>query len=59
MKVRNNPIPAEKDIFRLSGIAFANQLLIFNKVKSVNKTPPIKIAPNAVCQLKPSTLTTV
>ncbi len=51
MNVKNNPMPTAKPIFRLSGIEFASQALILKTVSRVNRTPPMNIAPIAVCQL--------
>jgi hypothetical protein len=44
---------------RFSGIALASHARAPHTVMTVNRRPPMKIAPSAVCHEYPSTLTTV
>ena len=59
MKVRKRPIPTAKLSLRLSGSASASQLRILRTVRIVNRTPAMKTAPRAACQVYPIDLTTV
>jgi len=49
MKQRKSPIPTAKAIFKPGGTDFASQLRAPARVSMVKRTPPMKMAPRAVC----------
>jgi len=58
-KQRKRPIPTANAILSPEGIEFASQLLAPARDRTVNNTPPMKMAPRAVCQEYPRTPVTV